>query len=382
MFSFYEFFAGGGMARAGLGDDWRCLFANDISKDKAVVYADNWGSEHLHVGDICGVEAAHLPGTADLAWASFPCQDLSLAGDYTGLSGARSGTFWPFWRLMETLSAEGHSPRTIVLENVCGAITSNGGKDLAAIASAFTNLGYSHGAMVLDARHFVPQSRQRLFIIGVRSEMMVPEELKAAKAVPLWHPSSLVEAYSLLSECVQRRWIWWNLSKPEPRMTIFSDLIEAEPRGVEWHTAEETAYILALMSEVNRQKVEVAQRTGRRMVGTVYRRTRTEADGVKRQRAEVRFDDIAGCLRTPVGGSSRQTILIVQGDRVRSRLLSTREAARLMGLPESYKLPSRYNDAYYLAGDGVVVDVVRHLARTILVPVLTANLAMYGLATR
>jgi DNA (cytosine-5)-methyltransferase 1 len=108
------------------------------------------------------------------------------------------------------------------------------------------------------------------------------------------------------------------------------------------------------------------------MVGGIYRRTRTDDDGVKAQRAEIRFDDVAGCLRTPAGGSSRQSIMIVQGGMVRSRLLSPREAARLMGLPEDYVLPENYNEAYHLAGDGVAVPVVRFLATHILEPIIAS----------
>jgi DNA (cytosine-5)-methyltransferase 1 len=122
------------------------------------------------------------------------------------------------------------------------------------------------------------------------------------------------------------------------------------------------------MSELNRGKVKAAQSGGKRKVGTIYNRTR---NGIVR--AEVRFDGISGCLRTPSGGSSRQTIMVVEGKKIRSRLLSPREAARLMGLPDSYKLPERYNDAYHLAGDGVVVPVVMHLARTLLEPILKAQ---------
>src|ERR1051325_9620779 len=125
-----------------------------------------------------------------------------------------------------------------------------------------------------------------------------------------------------------------------------------------------------MMSPVNKAKVEAAKKMGRRLIGTVYRRTRPSADGTKRQRAEVRFDGIAGCLRTPTGGSSRQTILVVEGRSIRTRLLSAREAARLMGLPERYQLPPNYNEAYHLAGDGVAVPVVRHLSRTLLGPLL------------
>ena len=108
--SFYEFFAGAGMARAGLGDRWRCLFANDFDRKKAATYALNWGVDNLVCGDVREVTTADLTGVADLVWASFPCQDLSLAGSGAGLEGERSGTFWPFWRLMTRLVDESRAP--------------------------------------------------------------------------------------------------------------------------------------------------------------------------------------------------------------------------------------------------------------------------------
>ena len=127
------------------------------------------------------------------------------------------------------------------------------------------------------------------------------------------------------------------------------------------------------MAPANVAKIEAAKRAGRRMVGGLYRRIRSDTDGKKIQRAEVRFDDVAGCLRVPTGGSSRQTIVIVEGASIRSRLLSTREAARLMGLSDDYQLPSNYNDAYGFMGDGVVAPAVRHLAEHIIEPVLQAS---------
>ena len=129
-----------------------------------------------------------------------------------------------------------------------------------------------------------------------------------------------------------------------------------------------------MMSEVNRAKVEAAQKVGKRIIGGVYKRTRPDEQGRKVQRAEARFDDIAGCLRTPGGGSSRQTIIEVDGENIRSRLISPRETARLMGLPDEYQLPANHNEAYHLTGDGVVVPVVRHLARHIFEPVLATCL--------
>jgi DNA (cytosine-5)-methyltransferase 1 len=369
---FYEFFAGGGMARAGLGKGWECLLANDIDEKKGASYAANWGKDHLKIEDVSVLTTADLPGRADIAWASFPCQDLSLAGDYVGLKGERSGTFWPFWRLMKALAEEKRAPSLVVLENVCGALTSHGGKDFAAICAALAGGGYRFGALVMDAVRFVPQSRPRLFIVAVRDGQKVPAELTMSKPNDNWHPANLLGAYEKLSERSKDAWIWWNVPVPPPRQNKFADIIEDEPHGVSWHTAAQTRDLLAMMSPLNLKKVEKAKAFKERMVGAIYKRTRIDEKCKRVQRAEIRFDDIAGCLRTPIGGSSRQSIMIVEGNKVRSRLLSPREAARLMGLPDSYKLPKNYNEAYHLSGDGVVVPVVRFLAANILEPLLAA----------
>lgn len=370
MHRFYDFFAGGGMAHAGLGDRWECLYANDIDENKARCYARNWGDAHLQVCDIAAVEPPDLPGHADLAWASFPCQDLSLAGSGEGLDGARSGTFWPFWRLMEKLRTEDRQPRLVVLENVCGAITSHGGKDLAAIVRAMNQGGYLVGALVIDAVHFVPQSRKRLFIIGVQKTATIPTETSDASPAAIWHPPALVKAYGNLPTAAKENWIWWRMATPPRRETVLADVIQANPKGVNWHAKHETARLLGMMTTPNLRKVEIAQALNRPAVGTIYRRTRPDGRGGRTQRAEVRFDGVAGCLRTPRGGSSRQTIIVVNGASVRTRLLSAREAARLMGLSDGYWLPDNYNQAYHVSGDGLAVPVVRHLAEQILNPLV------------
>ena len=372
---YYEFFAGGGMARAGLGPDWTCLFANDFDLKKAASYAENWGDARLKVGDVARLTTNDLPGAADLAWASFPCQDLSLAGVGAGLKGSRSGTFWPFWELMKALRADGRAPRMIVLENVYGALTSHGGKDFATICAALAGEGYRFGAMLIDAAHFVPQSRPRLFIVAVDKSQAIPACAIAEGSIKEWHSPALTAAYDKLSRRSKDAWIWWRLPPAPTRNTTFADIIEDRPQGVRWHTEAETHRLLGMMSPVNLAKVEGAKRARCRMVGGVYRRTRFDASGNKVQRAEIRFDDVAGCLRTPSGGSSRQFIMVVKGGKVRSRLLSPREAARLMGLPDEYVLPPNYNDAYHLAGDGVAVPVVRFLAAHILEPVIAPALA-------
>jgi len=372
-YAFYEFFAGGGMARAGLGSAWQCLFANDFDHKKSKVYETNWGSGVLKTADVRSLTTAELPGHADAVWGSFPCQDLSLAGGGAGLKGDRSGTFWPFWSLMQALIKEGRAPQVIVLENVCGTLTSHGGKDFSTICSAFEQAGYRCGAVVIDACLFVPQSRPRLFVIGVRNDLDIPSSLFAENAADIWHTRGLQTAHDGLPAKAKNNWLWWTFPKPSQRSDRFANFIENNPSSVEWHTPAETRRLLAMMSEVNLAKVEEAKRAGRRMVGTVYKRTRHNEDGLKVQRAEIRFDDVAGCLRTPAGGSSRQLIVVVDGRAVRSRLISSRETARLMGLPDTYYLPENYNEAYHLTGDGVVVPVVRHLAANLLEPILASQ---------
>jgi DNA (cytosine-5)-methyltransferase 1 len=376
-YSYYEFFAGGGMARAGLGESWRCLFANDFDEMKVETYEANWGTEDIKQRDVASLSLSDLPvGLVDLVWASFPCQDLSLAGSYRGLGrerdkvATRSGTFWPFWKLMRGLARDGRAPRAIVLENVYGCLTSRNGKDFASIASALAELDYKFGAAVIDAVHFVPQSRPRLFFIAFRRDQGIPASLIAQDPQESWHPSAVVQAHAGVAAAAKQNWIWWRIPRPPRRNTTFADLIEDMPTGVKWHSAAHTNYILSLMSPVNRKKVSDAMKRGVKIVGAVYRRTRPDENGIKRQRAEVRFDDVAGCLRTPAGGSSRQVILVVQGKTVRSRLLSPREAARLMGLDDDYVLPERYNHAYHVCGDGVCAPVVRHIAKHILEPSL------------
>lgn len=368
LLTFYEFFAGGGMARAGLGPNWTCLFANDFDRKKAEAYRANWGGDELLVADVRNLAPEDMPGKPDLVWGSFPCQDLSLAGGGAGLRGERSGTFWPFIAQISALKEDKRHPKVIALENVVGTLTSHEGKDFVAICEALHNLGYAYGAFIADAALFLPHSRPRLFFVAVRNDVDT-SSLGKGPSLP-WHTKALRRVFGTLPEELSKSWIWWDMPVPKRREVRFADIIEDDPTSVRWHSRTETHALISMMSDVNLAKVNTAAASGVRMVGGIYKRTRFQ-QGVKVQRAEVRFDDVAGCLRTPAGGSSRQIILVVEGNNFRSRLISTRETARLMGLPDSYELPIAYNEAYHLTGDGVAVPVVRHIAKHIIEPVLS-----------
>jgi DNA (cytosine-5)-methyltransferase 1 len=358
--TFYEFFAGGGMARLGLGEAWTCVFANDFDPVKAAAYRANFPDvdRHFHEGDVWALQAHDLPGRADLAWASSPCQDFSLAGARAGLAGGRSSAFFGFWRLIEALGAR--APRVVVIENVTGLLTSRGGADFAALGQALADQGYRFGALEIDAATRLPQSRPRVFVVASREEPR--PQLTGASP---FHTRAVRLAHAGLPPSLAANWIWWRLPGPPPRNTDLSALLEPD-EAVAWHDRTRTERLLELMAPLHRERLRAVSG---RAVGAVFRRMRIE-DGRRVQRAEVRFDGLAGCLRTPRGGSSRQVIVVVEDGHVRSRLLSPREAARLMGLPDSYRLPRTATAALHVAGDGVAVPVVRWLAQELLEPLL------------
>jgi DNA (cytosine-5)-methyltransferase 1 len=367
--SFYEFFAGGGMARLGLGPAWACAFANDFDPLKAATYCANFADaeEHLHQGDVWAIDPAALPPHADLAWASSPCQDFSLAGARAGLAGGRSSAFFGFWRLVQALGDA--APRAVVIENVSGLLSSHGGADFTALCQALADQGYAFGALEIDAARFTPQSRPRVFVIAARA----PPAPGLTGESP-FHTRAVREAHARLPQDLARRWIWWRGAAPAARNADLAALLEPDA-AVAWHGPDKTERLLALMAPQHLAKIEAARASGTRQVGAVFRRMRIE-DGRRVQRAEVRFDGLAGCLRTPRGGSSRQTLVVVENDQIRSRLVSPREGARLMGLPDSYALPKAATGALHVVGDGVVVPVVRWLAEQILEPLLDQRAAV------
>ncbi|MGM4962987.1 DNA cytosine methyltransferase [Tardiphaga sp. 1201_B9_N1_1] len=373
--SYLEFFAGGGMVRAGLGGRWKCQFANDFDPLKARVYTDNWGDAEILQDDIHNVECEKLGRRADLAWASFPCQDLSTAGNGLGLgqSGGsnrtRSGTFWAFVDLMKRLKASNRLPRIVVLENVVGLLTTNGGEEFKAVVMALDRLGMRAGAVMVDVRHFLPQSRQRVFIVAVSKSAKIAAELVRAGPHPTWHPDPLVTAVEKLPPQCRERWIWFNLGAPPELAKTLNRIVKEKPVGVEWHTPAETRRLVGMMSDIHRQKLSEAKKSGKRIVGTLSLRMRP-SNGKTVQRTEICFRGLAGCLRTPKGGGSRPRVIVVHGSDVRTRLLSPAEAASLMGLKATYRLPEMYDFAFRVIGDGVAVPVVAFLRSKLFNPLL------------
>lgn len=346
------------MARLGLAKQFECVFANDFDAKKCAAYRANFGDADLREQDIASLTVEGIPN-ADLAWASFPCQDLSLAGTRSGMTGERSGTFWAFWDLILGMQRERCAPKIIVLENVTGLLTSRKGADFSALVSALSAAGYKVGAAVLDAADFVPQSRPRLFVVAFDPSCHRPEGAPATL-----HPM-LDRAVQQLPAAAQSAWHPLPLPLPQGRSADLAAIIETDVPSRAWRSQADLVKLLNLMAPLHRARVDAAVAAGELRVGAVYRRIRGG-----QQRAEVRYDGLAGCIRTLKGGSSRQLFLISQDGDLRLRPMRPREAARLMGLPEDYQLPKSETAAISLCGDGLCVPAVAWLSRHILAPLL------------
>lgn len=353
LLSFLEFFAGSGLVREGMKGVLEPAWANDNCARKAAVYAANHGGAHFQLDSVENIDGASLPPAA-VAWASFPCQDLSLAGNAAGIRGARSGLVWEWLRVIDEMPER---PSVLIAENVLGLLSSAQGAHYQALHEALHERGYCAGAIVVDAVRWAPQSRPRVFVLAVRSDVTIPDSLRSAG--PSWlHPGS-VRAVAATAES----WVWWSAPAPPARTHALHDLIEWDAPFPPAHVEQRNLQLIS-----PRHSERIAQRPAHQpFVAPGYRRTRNH-----RQVLELRFDGVAGCLRTPEGGSSRQLLVMRRDGVLRTRLLTVREAARLMGAPDSYRVPGSYSDGYRAMGDAVATPVARWLGVHFLAPLARA----------
>jgi DNA (cytosine-5)-methyltransferase 1 len=356
-----EFFAGIGLMRIGLENaGWRISLANDMDHDKWQMYKDHFGETgEFILGDIHKLKSAQIP-TIGLATASFPCNDLSLAGARHGLDGAQSSAFWGFIDILKAMKREHRLPPLVLLENVTGFLSSHDGLDLEEALLALNDLGYAVDAIIIDAARFVPQSRQRLFVIGSRTR-----GTQVLNETPNFHQSQVRPA-ALASFILLHPDIVWRL-RPLPALPECSkqlaDIVEDLPLNHKmWWSGERCAYILNQMSPKHRDQAEAMINGKTTGYGTVFRRVRNG-----KSMAELRTDGIAGCLRTPRGGSGRQILFVAGRGRFSVRLLTPRECARLMGA-ENFVVKVPLNPALFGFGDAVCIPVVEWIARHYLNP--------------
>ena len=358
-YSALEFFSGIGCARAGMAKAGvRTVWANDIDKTKCELYRAQWGGDDLLCEDVFDVDPSTVPA-ADVAWASSPCTDLSLAGKREGLvAGPESSAFFGFVRVIEGMGTR--RPSALILENVCGLASSHDGDDFRTVVSEFNRLGYSVDAFELDARRWLPQSRPRMFVVGLLNPLgggELDSSLRPDKLSWIHSDPTLVTHVSELPEVPELR---------SGGFTALSEKLGDDDRR--WWDEERTDAFVASLSAIQRKRFD-RLKAGKAVVArTAYRRTR----GGK-PTWEIRQDDIAGCLRTARGGSSKQAVVVLGRGNARVRWMTGREYAALQGASGFELAQFRESQVMYAFGDAVAVPAVSWLVSTAVVPALEAE---------
>lgn len=342
---------------------WSVASANDIDTGKRKMHDAHFrdaASRH-------GVSNVHHIATSDvpsvtLALASFPCNDLSLAGSRQNSRGSPSA-FWAFARVMDEMGAR--RPPLIMLANVPGCLTSNRGDDLQNALAALNDLGYSVDLFTLDARHFVPQSGSHVFVIAtldtcVHGRPDAPVAGTVAETVV--RPAAVV---SFIASRPQIRWAVRELpDPPELTLTLGDILDDLAPADDAWWSDERAKCLLSQMSPKHRAVADAMIAGDTIAHGAVCRRVHKGGT-----RAELGADGIAGCLRAPRGGSADQMLFQAGRGSYAVRPFTDRECARLMGVDEVH-LDGSLNGTLFGFGDAVPAPVVEWIARYYLDPVV------------
>ncbi|MBW3598881.1 MAG: DNA cytosine methyltransferase [Planctomycetes bacterium] len=370
VWKFAEFFAGIGLVRFGLeraDQRWMCAFANDLDEVKRQIYVGHYRCDPHAVdpSDVHVLPAANIPDV-HLATASFPCTDLSVAGGRAGIRSGESSAFWGFHRVLDEMNPR-RRPALVLLENVVGFLTSHHGKDFKDAMQAMNRIGYKVDPFIMDARWFVPQSRPRLFVV-CQSEKITSDEMSIPIEESRIRPAKLASFINAHARSI--RWGIRNLPDPVVELRTLRSIITGLPIGhPDWWSHERVEYLYNQMFPRHQAWIDKHRNASRYHYATAFRRVRPQPDGSKRSMAELRTDGIAGCLRTPKGGSGRQILMRAGRGRVDARLLSAQECAALMGA-DGFRINATLNQALFGFGDAVCVDVITWIAKNYLGPVL------------
>ncbi|HPI71884.1 MAG TPA: DNA cytosine methyltransferase [bacterium] len=356
-----EFFAGIGLMRMGLEKQgWNVIFANDIAKEKYEMYSVQFPntSTDFVLDDIHALEENKVPSVS-LATASFPCNDLSLAGLRKGLAGKQSSAYWGFINILEKMRSR--RPPIVLLENVAGFLTSHKGKDFSDAMLALNRLGYVVDPFIIDAANFVPQSRVRLFVVAHLKCQECSHESRGFYESEI-RPKALAD---FIFDHPEINWEIKSLPALPKRSLLLDDIIEDIPDDSDiWWNEERQVYLVNQMSEKHARNLKSLQIKKKWSYSTAFRRVRNG-----NSMAEIRSDGVAGCLRTPRGGSGRQILIKAGYGKIKVRLLTPSECARLMGA-DGFQIKTTLNKALFGFGDAVCVPVISWIAKYYLDPLV------------
>lgn len=329
-FSFIDLFAGiGGMRRGFESIGGKCVFTSEWDRFSQETYRANYPMDHELAGDITKIEASDIPAH-DVLLAGFPCQPFSLAGVSKKNSLGRAhgfqcdmqGTlFFDVARIIKH-----HQPRAFLLENVKNLKSHDRGRTFDIIMTTLQeDLGYQVHTRIIDARSWVPQHRERIFLVGFREkndfsldDLVLPDSAFGPKLSSILHPEDG-------SEYPDERFVGGLRGKVDPRYTLSDHL---------WN-------YLQAYAEKHREK---GNGFGFGLFGP---------------------NDVARTLSARYHKDGSE--ILIKQKRKNPRRLTPRECARLMGFEkpggQSFKIPVSDTQAYRQFGNAVVVPVVEAIAK-------------------
>lgn len=304
-FKFIDLFAGIGGMRIPFDElGGECVFTSELDEHARSVYEANFGADHVMNTDVTSVD--DCPETVpdhDLILAGFPCQPFSHAGKKLGFEDTRGTLFFSIANIVKA-----KQPKVLLLENVRGLKSHDGGNTLRVILASLKELGYEAHTQILNARDFgLPQNRNRLFIVAIRSDL----------------PGA-------------------------------SDYAFPEPTG----NREDLAVALALDPSSDVAGLTISDRL---WTGHKERRERNQSSGKGFGYQIVSPDSPYTATISARYYKDGSEILIAQ-DGLNPRLLSVREAGNLQGFPDGFKFHTSKKQAYKQLGNAVPVNVIRALA--------------------
>lgn len=330
-FRFIDLFAGvGGIRAAFEGIGGQCVFTSEWDNYAQKTYAENYRDEHPIHGDITQIAAAEVPDH-DVLLAGFPCQPFSIAGVSKknalgrahGFSDETQGTlFFDICRIIEE-----KQPRAFLLENVKNLMSHDKGRTWDVIKRNLIDLGYDISPRVVDGAHFVPQHRERILIVGFRRDLGVSFDWDALPLPEKGHKKlgsilHRTDGSEPVLEWDADRFFDHAARKVQDKYTLTPKLWAYLQGYAEKHRAKGNGFGFGLVFP----------------------------DSVTRTLSARYYKD----------GSE---ILVYQGEDKNPRRLTPRECARLMGFPDTFRIPVSDTRAYKQFGNSVVVDVMRHVAR-------------------
>ena len=300
---------------------------NYVKQSYLANYGDNMSEDDFHL-DVNLLDGTDYKDKVDLLVGGSPCQSFSAVGFRGGLEDARGTLFYEYARIVKEVN-----PKVFIYENVRGLTTHDHGNTWEIIKGIFKSLNYRiTEPQILNAADYgIPQNRRRVFVVGIRNDIDIANDFK----YPL-----PVELKFSMKQFLESRCEYGNF------------------------TFDDNGEILVKESEFDPSRVDdkyVLSNLVRKYVLT---------PGTKTFKTSIKYDlDIARTVLSTMGNRHRAGVdnyMTDKGGENKLRMLTEREALRLMGFPDSFKIVVSRAQMYKQAGNSIVVDVMLAIVREII----------------